>query len=135
VFTSGLLWAGPPNQLLQWARDGVVEMLCCEVTIDELRQTLLHEKFSQRLSNLQINANIALNYFINRATFVPTPDFTLQVVQDDPFDNVFLALAAENAANLIVSGDKHLLEVYEFEGIHVVTPSEACRITEMLLKQ
>ncbi|MBU4317452.1 MAG: hypothetical protein KKF30_09270 [Proteobacteria bacterium] len=42
----------------------------------------------------------------------------------DPADNVFLGLASENKASLIVSGDRHLLEIQSYSGIQIVTPSE-----------
>ena len=32
VAVSGLLWHGPPNQLLRWCRDGYLQILACEKT-------------------------------------------------------------------------------------------------------
>ncbi len=48
-------------------------------------------------------------------------------------DNLFLALASENKAHLIISGDSHLLELKEYNHIQIVTPSEACKVIETLL--
>ena len=30
VAVSGLLWQGPPNQILKWAKDGLLRILACE---------------------------------------------------------------------------------------------------------
>ncbi|MBW1998675.1 MAG: hypothetical protein JRJ29_12010 [Deltaproteobacteria bacterium] len=49
---------------------------------------------------------------------------------EDPFDNLFLALALENRAHLIVSGDHHLIQLKEYHHIQIVIPSEACRVIE-----
>ena len=71
---------------------------------------------------------------MNLATFVPNPAYDPGEIDADPFDNIFLALASEGKARLIISGDRHLLRLKEYRSIHIVTPSEAVRIIETLLK-
>jgi len=133
VAVSGLLWPGPPNQILKWARERILEIVACEQTTDELRRVLQYKRFAQRLSTLEINAPEVLAYFLNLVFFVPTPELIPQEIFEDPFDNFFLALASHNDARLIISGDRHLLDLREYEQIQIVTPSEACRVIETLL--
>jgi len=45
-----------------------------------------------------------------------------------PFDNLFLTLASENRIALIVSGDRHLLDLKSFAHIQIVIPSEGVQI-------
>ena len=134
VIVSGLLWGGPPNQILKWARDGVLEILNCEEITNELRNIIQYKRFSQRLSDLSISLNEVIAYFMNLVTFVPTPEFIPEAIHEDLFDNIFLALASESKAHLIISGDKHLLDLEAYDDIQIVTPSEACRIIEALLE-
>ena len=133
VAVSGLLWPGPPNQMLKWARDGILEIVGCEETTAELRRVLQYKRFAQRLSTLETNAAKVFAYFLNLVFFVPTPVLIPQEIVEDPFDNFFLALASHNNARLIISGDRHLLDLREYEHIQIVTPSEACRVIETLL--
>jgi predicted nucleic acid-binding protein len=42
-------------------------------------------------------------------------------VLEDPKDDMFLACACDSAADVIVSGDRHLLQLGSFRGIPVVT--------------
>lgn len=42
----------------------------------------------------------------------------------DPKDNKFLELAVDGNAQLIVSGDSHLLDLHPFRGIAIVSPGE-----------
>ena len=72
-------------------------------------------------------------YFVNLALFVPTPELIPIEIIEDPFDNIFLALASQNQARLIISGDGHLLDLKDYEHIQIVTPSEACHVIETLL--
>jgi putative PIN family toxin of toxin-antitoxin system len=133
VALSGLLWHGPPNQILEWAREGNVEILACEETTAELSRVLRYERFTQRLSMLEVSPAEILAYFMNLVLFVPTPEFIPEQIIEDPFDNLFLALASENKVHLIISGDSHLLELKEYNHIQIVTPSEACRVIETLI--
>jgi predicted nucleic acid-binding protein len=48
----------------------------------------------------------------------------LDAVPDDPKDNHILAAAVETFCEYIVSGDRHLLDFHEFQGIKIVTPRE-----------
>jgi len=133
VAVSGLLWPGPPNQILKWARERILEIVACEQTTDELRRVLQYKRFAQRLSTLQTNTAEVFAYFLNLVFFVPTPELIPQEIFEDPFDNFFLALASHNNARLIISGDRHLLDLREYEQIQIVTPSEACQVIETLL--
>lgn len=134
VAVSGLLWEGPPNRLLKSARDGVLEIFGCPKTTDEVRRVLHYEKFHQRLSDLDVSSDEAYAYFVNLISFVPTPQDIPQVIHNDPFDNYFLALAATNTAHLIISGDKHLLELKAYKDIQIVTPGEATAVIIELMK-
>jgi len=133
VALSGLLWQGPPNQILEWAREGIVDIVACEETVAELRRVLQYKRFAQRLSTLETNAAEVFAYFMNLVFFVPTPDLIPKEIVEDPFDNFFVAMASQNDACLIISGDRHLLDLREYEHIQIVTPSEACQVIKTLL--
>ncbi len=45
-----------------------------------------------------------------------------RVVRADPEDDKYIAVAQEGLAQFIVSGDRHLLELAEYEGIRIVSP-------------
>jgi len=134
VALSGLLWTGPPNRILRWARDGVLEIIGCPETTDELRDVLQYEKFYRRLKTLGTTPDQVYAYFVNLISFVPTPESVPQIIIEDRFDNYFLALALENRAHLIISGDKHLLDLKETNAVQIVTPGEATAIITELSK-
>jgi len=53
----------------------------------------------------------------------------LRIIREDPEDNSILAAAYDGRADYIVSGDRHLLGLGEFEGIKILTVE---RILELL---
>ncbi len=100
----------------------------------ELKRVLHYSKFADRLSVLQTTPEETLAYFLDLVTFAPDPASVPSAIKADPFDNLFLALAVENKAPLIVSGDRHLLDLETFENIQVITPSQAVDVILRLLK-
>ncbi len=57
-----------------------------------------------------------------------TPKENVEVIREDPEDNKFLDCAVAGKADYIVSGDQHLLELNEHEGIKIVTASELLKV-------
>ncbi len=56
------------------------------------------------------------------------PDKT--IIERDPKDDKFLYAALYGRADYIVSGDNHLLDLKEYEGIKIVTPKDFLAVLE-----
>ena len=54
-------------------------------------------------------------------------DTVLEVVPDDPDDNHILACALAGKVDMVVSGDKDLLRLKEYEGIPIIRPMDFLR--------
>jgi uncharacterized protein len=132
VLVSGLLWGGPPNQILKWVRDGRFQILACRQTAAELERVLQYPRFSRRLSGIQVTAQEVIAYYMNMVYFVPDVEKIPEVIRDDRFDNIFLALADKHHATLIISGDQHLLKLKQYHSIQIVTPAEATQVIDKL---
>lgn len=65
-----------------------------------------------------------LNDVLSLSLRVPEPLNILNVVVQDPSDDIFLACALVASADYIVSGDKHLLDLKNFAGIPILTPRQ-----------
>jgi uncharacterized protein len=64
-----------------------------------------------------------LNYLRNFAEVAPGL-LILDAVPDDPKDNHILAAALETSCEYVVSGDRHLLDIHDFQSIRIITPRE-----------
>jgi len=81
----------------------------------------LREKF--RLPERDITAYVKQ---IARRSAVVRPAVRLSVVEDEP-DNRVLECAVAGRADLIVSGDRHLLRLEAYSGIPIVRPIDFVR--------
>jgi len=58
---------------------------------------------------------------LENCALVVRPDIALNVVHDDPDDNRVLECAVTGEANYVVSGDRHLLKLVEYNRMPILT--------------
>ena len=121
---SGLLWAGTPGRLIDKAEAGQVELNSSAALLAELQGVLSREKFARQLAKRGITAADVFDGYAALVTLV-TPAAIAPTITRDPADDQVLAAALGAQAELIVSGDVHLLELKSFQGIEIVTAAAA----------
>ena len=115
VLVSAYLWKGMARRALEKVREGEWVLLSSKDTVDELIRVLAYDKFGLRPNEIQpiIQDLTKIGHFLEVKT-------TVEIIKNDPTDNVFLALAIDGQAEIIVSGDHHLLDLGSFKGIPIV---------------
>lgn len=123
VLISALLSSvGPPAQILEQWEAGVFNVATSGALLDELRRVLGYERVQKYLEMTPKEINKLLRGWSSTAFFVD-PELELDVVEDDPDDNRVLECAVAAEANYIISGDDHLLDLGEYQGIEVLPPA------------
>ena len=117
VFISGIFFAGPPFRILSAWRDGDVKIVVSAEILDEYRRVGI--ELTEQFPDTDIGAILELVTF--EAELVWAPSLSEPVCKD-PDDDKFMACAIASGVKQIVSGDKHLLKVTGYKGIHVLTP-------------
>jgi putative PIN family toxin of toxin-antitoxin system len=118
VMISGLLWRGKPYRCLLLARTGLVQAVYCREMLTELAQKL-EDKFGFSLDRVQ-----AVLHDWRRYSQEVQITGGLHVVAADPDDDQFIACAQTAGAAIIVSGDRHLLDLGKYESIVILSPAE-----------
>lgn len=119
VFVSGVFFSGPPHQILKAWRDGKLRLVISAEILDEYRRVgqALGEQFPA------INLGPFLDLVAATAEMCPAQSLPAPVCVD-PDDDKFLACAVAGKIKVIVSGDKHLLQVSGYRNISVLKPRE-----------
>lgn len=117
VFISGIFFTGPPYQILKAWHDGKLKLVISPDIIEEYQRvgTALAKKFPS-IDLRQILELVTIKAEMVHDHCLPEP------VCVDPDDDKFLACALESKSKIIVSGDKHLLDVSGFREIRVLKP-------------
>lgn len=107
VYVAALLSrSGSPARLVQALGDGVFDAIVCPRLLDELHGVLCRPKIAERVDSEL--ADEFVRWLGRIAISVPDP-VAVRPVSPDPDDDYLIALALIGRAEVIVSGDAHLL--------------------------
>lgn len=123
VIVSGLLWKGSTKAIFDLIEDDQVELCMTPAILDEVERVLLYPQIAKQLDKVGISIKQVVGYLLENATFFHDENL-VQVVRDDPTDNVFINCAIVSGSQFVISGDKHLLLVKSYMGIQILKPVE-----------
>jgi putative PIN family toxin of toxin-antitoxin system len=115
VYISALLFDGPPRQILEFAVKRQVVLIASGAIITETAGKL-RDKFSW--------PDYRIEQFVratSRLAELHEPKKRISVIPDEA-DNRVLECAISGNANLIISGDKHLLRLKSYQNIPIQKP-------------
>ena len=118
ILVSALQVGGKPKQLLDLAADGQIGLVTSEAILAEAVR-VLQDKFN-RAPDWLAEAEQQLRV-IGRLV---EPTEGLHVTEADPTDDRILECAVAAAADVLVSGDTHLLSLSSFRGIPIQRVAE-----------
>ena len=113
VLVSALQFGGKPKQLLDLAVDGHIDLAISEAIVEETLR-VLSDKF--RRTPEEVRETDQQLRIVGR---VVTPIEPINAIDEDPSDDRILECAVAATAEVIVSGDKHLLNLGSFRGIPI----------------
>lgn len=119
VLISGVFFGGMPSRILEAWRDGSFEIVVSPEILEEYRR--VGEKLAAQFTGVSLEPFLAL--LVMTAEVIEAPALPEQVSRD-PEDDKFIACAVAGGCELVISGDKDLLEVSGFRGLKIVTPRE-----------
>jgi putative PIN family toxin of toxin-antitoxin system len=122
VVSAAISPKGPPAEIIKaWRAQSFVWVTSLPL-LRELDETLS----SQRLRRYIAWSDDELQEFLSRARAaakIVSPGSTVEVIRVDPADNRVLEAAVASAADYVVTGDRHLLDLGSYHDIPIVTPA------------
>ncbi len=122
VLISALIFpGGPPEDVYRLALEGRVELITSSVLLAELGRVLV-DKFGW--SSDRAEAAVAQ---VARVGRVVVPRERVAEIAEDPADDRVLEAAQAGQAEVIVSGDRHLVKLGRWREIEIVRPAAFAR--------
>ena len=118
VLVSALQFGGKPMALLTLAEDGLIDLAISEAILNETL-SVLKVKFENTPDELADR-----EAYVRAITRIVAPSEIVAVIQADPTDDRILECAVAADADVIVSGDRHLLALGNFGGIGIQRPAD-----------
>jgi putative PIN family toxin of toxin-antitoxin system len=126
IVVSALLWRGAAYRLFELIRQQErAQLFASSAMLVELGEVLTRSAHSNRLALIGRSAREVLAGYAAAVELV-IPAEIPSVITADPDDDEVLAAAA--GADIIVTGDRHLLAVGRHENILIVEAAEATRL-------
>jgi putative PIN family toxin of toxin-antitoxin system len=121
VASAAISLKGPPAEIIRAWRADRFSWAISPPLLDELERVLSSHRLERYLtwSPEEVREFVGL---VEEAATVVEPDRRINVIAEDPADNLVLEAAVDAKADYIVTGDSHLLSLAEFEGIPIVSP-------------
>ena len=119
---SGIFWEGNESKILKACKIGNLTNYISPDTIKEFERVLSYKKFKFTLAEIRSALETVLSFSI-----VVIPHIKLDVIKDDPLDDIFLECALTANVEYIISGDKHLLDLGEYKGIMIMNGARFLR--------
>ena len=119
VFVSAIFFSGPPSRILEAWRDGKIELAVSPDIINEYQR--VGNELSKQFPSIDLSSIlglVAIHAMMFQSCQLSEP------VCEDPDDDMFIACAIASKSKVIVSGDKHLLNIKSFGGITILKPRE-----------
>ena len=121
VIVSALLFGGKPGELIRFWKTGQIQPLISKEITEEYLRVLAYPKFnlSEKEISFLLNHEI-LPYF--KAVKIK-PGRWKTTVEDDPSDDMFIRCAVSGMCKIIISGDRHLLDLKTYGKIRILSVS------------
>ena len=129
VIISALAHGGKPFIILSMARKAEIGLVFSPFLFDEIKR-ILQDKFFWTAERAE-----RIIFRLRRIAVIVSPEKNVKILEDDP-DNRVLECAAEGGAKVIITGDRAILRLKEYQGIMIMGPAEFLeKIAEMKIHQ
>lgn len=130
VLVSGLIkrWRGGiPDQVIRQA--GKFQLCLSKEILEDTHRVLHYPRIRKKY---HLSEDLIEEYVndLRSIAFLIEDVPSLDIIQDDPDDNIVIACAVKADADYIVSGDPHLKKLKEYQDIKIVSPREFLKILE-----
>lgn len=120
VWVSAWLWRGLHGELIGLARNQQIHICSSPALLAELEVTFSYEKLQQKIKSLEFTPEELLRGTEELVTVYSISELDVPELRDRD-DRVVLATAIAAQADIIITGDKDLLVLLEYQQIPIMT--------------
>lgn len=119
ILISAIGWKGHSKEILNKCEKEELILITSLEQFEELSKVLDYPKFNF----VEEQKNKFKNLILEIAEFYSIIN-KINIIKEDPDDNIILETAIIGKADYIITGDSHLLKLKNFRNIKVIKPSE-----------
>lgn len=120
---------GKPAQIINYVFENKIRLFTSPSIMEELERVLSYPKLMKRHGLDSGELKEFISDLLSVMSLIEEEKI-IEVIMEDPSDNKYLSCAIDAKVDFIISGDIHLLNLGEYEGIRIVTPAQFLEIME-----
>jgi uncharacterized protein len=123
VLISGSLWKGASDKILEKVENKEIELILSKNIIEEFSEVLNYDEIKNKIRDKGLEIRRTVEKIVSISNTIE-PLEKLKIITEDSDDNMVLECAVEGKVDFIITQDKHLLKLREFQEIKIITPEE-----------
>lgn len=127
VLISATFWNGDSSKIIDKVEKKELCLLMSKEILGEFSNVLGYKEIQDKIRDKNLEMKRTIEKIALLSVFIE-PYRKFEVISEDPDDNKFLDCAVAGKADFIITQDKHLLKLKEFNGIKILKPDEFLRV-------
>jgi hypothetical protein len=128
IWLSAIFWQGESNKLIESCEKNKIKVIITEGILSEIIKVLNKEsKFKRFIEDKNQKIEDLVRTILSISTLIEIKT-KLDIIKEDPDDNIILEAALDGKSDYIISYDKHLLNMLEFRKIPILKPDEFLKL-------
>ncbi len=123
IWVSAVIWGGVPDEIVQFAEQGRITIAMSQELLDELEGTFNKTKLQPKLKALGLTGSTVIALIRSSVILYPIDELNVPELRD-PDDTMVLATAIASQADAIITGDRDLLVLAEYQGIKIMAAQD-----------
>jgi putative PIN family toxin of toxin-antitoxin system len=123
IFVSSFFWGGHPREVFERVINGLDELYITDEILNEITSVMNSSKFNANINEIKDYTKIIEKY----SKKIISKDIPESVSRDKDDDKI-LQCGLDGNVDIIVTGDKDLLVLEEYETIRIMKPKEYLEI-------
>ncbi len=119
TIVSAFFWEGNEAELFRKIEQDKVRLYITSDILKEIEEVIKRPKFNEVMKKAGLTSDQIMQKIVSLSHLVIAPKINVRVCRDEK-DNKFLECAESAKADYIISGDKDLLTLKEYNGIPIV---------------
>ena len=123
IWVSAIIWGGIPDEIISLQEQRKIEIASSRKLLSELENTFNKKKIQTKLEALQLTTSSAISLVYDSVNIYPIEELIVPELRD-PDDTIVLATAIAANAEVIITGDRDLLILQEYQNIQIMTATD-----------
>lgn len=123
ILISATFWCGDSDRIVSKVENKEIELFLSKDILDEFSAVLDSKEIKDKIKNKNLEFRRTVEKIIELSSIVES-DRKIKAVIEDSDDDKILECAKATKVDYIISNDKHLYKLNEFEGTKILRPNE-----------